>query len=867
MRFFLLLLALAISDGDKTITKVVKLLQGMLDKSKEDGENDHEVNAAFKCYCDTNTDEKTEAIQTATEDIARMESFLADRRAMNTKLSQEIAQLRKDLDDNESARDEATTIRDKEHTDFIAEEADMVTAIAQMDRAIQALQAVGADQTQSSGADNEQLSAVDATAAAKAHLEDLARQDATTRAEQHLAGSLLAKKGKHDKKINVEDLDETLKAALRSASLFLKPGQKAELKAFIQAPGNYNAQSGEIVGVLKTMNDTFASNLDNARTEETKTQTDYEGFIAVKTAEHMDMTSTYEAKKVELGNNENDIATTQSELDTTVGIKNDDETFLGELTDRCAVKATEFAKRKMLRVNEEAAIAQAIAILHSDDARDTFGKTAATSSGASGPALFLQKRNVHAHHTGRKQLISQLTSKARALHSLRLAKVATAVSANNPFTEVLAMVRKMVETIDKEETDDQTKVAWCEIEQSTNNANLADKATDIGTLTSNIGNLQIVVTDTKANIEIAQSDLTDCRTAQSTETESRQAASAAFHENLGNLQEAEKILEKAVTVLEKYYKWLHASQAAHSYTVHEHTDSGGSNLKRITCSATSADACVDEYKTECSADPECVGFNSAGWLKSGLTEEAEWYDWEGGDLFVKTFAQTHEEAAAAFVQKQEPVALDHSDEPETMGAEMEGQRSQGHDVIQMLKFIQEETAKESSVAIDDERNAQSTYESTMNALTAQEGELKDAIVEYQQSLATTEKQVEETHEDLATTQQEHDAIEKYLAEILPHCTFYITKYEERRQGREAEKAALENALTLIEATPAFQNAVNAQEREDLGKCLNICDDAGHDYAKCLACQEDVTVFGYCAQNGSTPGCAEATESTASAALA
>ena len=79
----------------------------------------------------------------------------------------------------------------------------------------------------------------------------------------------------------------------------------------------------------------------------------------------------------------------------------------------------------------------------------------------------------------------------------------------------------------------------------------------------------------------------------------------------------------------------------------------------------------------------------------------------------------------------------------------------------------------------------------------------------------------------------------YLAAIEPDCTFYITNYETRKQSRESEKAALEVGIEKLEASPVFKNAVAAQEREDLGKCITLCDKFGSDHAECLACQEDV----------------------------
>ena len=62
----------------------------------------------------------------------------------------------------------------------------------------------------------------------------------------------------------------------------------------------------------------------------------------------------------------------------------DAEAFLEQLRQLCSEKAAQYEKRVALRVNEETAVAKAIAILNSDMAFESFGKVAATSTGSTG---------------------------------------------------------------------------------------------------------------------------------------------------------------------------------------------------------------------------------------------------------------------------------------------------------------------------------------------------------------------------------------------------------------------------------------------------------------------------------------------------
>merc|ERR1719482_1128624 len=143
--------------GDRTMTKVVKMLQDMLKKSQEDGEKDRDLYAKFKCYCDDNEADKKEAIAEYKKEIKMLENDIAKTQASSGELSTECAQLKTDIADNEQARKDAQSARDKAHEDFLAEEKDMVGAIDSMDQAIDTLAAVGADQTQSTGADHEKF--------------------------------------------------------------------------------------------------------------------------------------------------------------------------------------------------------------------------------------------------------------------------------------------------------------------------------------------------------------------------------------------------------------------------------------------------------------------------------------------------------------------------------------------------------------------------------------------------------------------------------------------------------------------------------------------------------------------------------------
>merc|ERR1719235_1202170 len=209
---------------------------------------------------------------------------------------------------------------------------------------------------------------------------------------------------------------------------------------------------------------------------------------------------------------------------------------------------------------------------------------------------------------------ASLASTSRKIHSVRLARIAMALSsknkATNPFTKVLENINGTVDLIDAEEADDAQKLATCNSEQDINFAKRDAEKEKMDELTSTISELEISAKNSRTQIKETSEQLADNRAGQKATTETRNEQNAIFKENLKNLEDAEKILAKATKVLVKYYKFLHSHNAEKTYKEVDGKDSGGGNLKQL------QNADDLELEKACSAEPECVAFNSAGWLKS-----------------------------------------------------------------------------------------------------------------------------------------------------------------------------------------------------------------------------------------------------------
>jgi len=514
----------SLATGDNTITKVVKILQEMLEKSKKEGEEEREVFAKFKCFCDDNEAEKKQSISDLGRSINVLSSKIEELQGSTGGLSSECAQLRSDMMANEQARATAESVRNQENEEFVAEETDMVAGIEQMDDAITTLSEIGADQTLGDAAgDNQQM---------MAGFEGLQKK-----------------------------MTPKVREALDAVKMFLSPEQNKAM-GFLQgkAPftGTYSSQSGQIVGTLKSMRDTFKANLASARATEKAQLKAHNKLMATLNKAHSEMSDSYDTKQESLGGNDDDLSAKKTQLAEDKAQKESDEEFLAKLLVMCEEKTKEYNERKLLRSNEDAAVAEAVSILDSDEAFAAFGKTDATNTGATGFLQMSSRRvRVHMHE------MTQNTKIVNALqhsNSPRAKKIAAMVQKGNPFTEVLAEITKMLDLIVEEGKQDLENLNWCNSEREENDESLADKINQIDTLNGEIETLDTTINDPvtglKTQIKEAEESLLSCVNSQKTETSERTEANLLYQTDIKNLVAAEDILGKAIKALRKYYDKL-----------------------------------------------------------------------------------------------------------------------------------------------------------------------------------------------------------------------------------------------------------------------------------------------------------------------
>merc|ERR1719281_370453 len=344
-----------------------------------------------------------------------------------------------------------------------------------------------------------------------------------------------------------------VKNALKKASIFLTGDQKKQVTSFMQAEapftGEYESQSGEIVGILKSMRDTFKSNLASARSSEAAAVESHTKFMSVKEDEHAKMKKSYDDKEKVLGENDDAISTKKTSKGEAESSKADDEVFLAKLQKMCAEKTKAFEERKMTRANEESAIAEAVSILNNDEAFETMGNVKATS--------FIQLSHHEQRLSVREQVQKELVRAAKNMKSLKIARIAMMFEAPNPFTKLIEEIDAMVALIAEEEKADDDQKAWCDSEREDNHAQLDDKTTNKGSLEGKVVELTDTIegaeTGLKKQLADENAKLTQNRKDQADEIETRGLENAAYQTNIVDLTNAQKTMDMALKVLKKFY--------------------------------------------------------------------------------------------------------------------------------------------------------------------------------------------------------------------------------------------------------------------------------------------------------------------------
>merc|ERR1719261_309647 len=237
----------------------------------------------------------------------------------------------------------------------------------------------------------------------------------------------------------------------------LVEADREDLLAFLSGSSaeGYVPQSGEVVGILKQMVDEMDADLNGAISKEEAAVAAYEELMAAKTKEREGLTQMIEDKLTRIAELGVEIAEMKNDLGDTAEALIEDQKFLADLEKNCATKTKEWEVICKTRSEELLAIQETIQILNNDDALELFKKTL--------PSPSLLQLQVSAKDMRARALTMLLAARSAADHSRpQLDMILLALQGKKiGFEKVIKMIDEMVETLKKEQLDDDNKLEYC----------------------------------------------------------------------------------------------------------------------------------------------------------------------------------------------------------------------------------------------------------------------------------------------------------------------------------------------------------------------------------------------------------------------
>jgi len=479
------------------IRRVVTMLQAMQKKVTQEGETEKDLYDKFMCYCKTGTGDLQASIGAAEEKIPQVTSDIEAAEEDLKVTKEELKQAQVDRTEAKKAMAEATGIREKESAAFDKFSTDTKANIA-------------------------------------------AIRSAVTAIEKGMKGGFLQTSAASTLRHLVDTMNN------------LVDEDRQTLGAFLAGPSwgaGYVPQSGQITGILKTMDDEMSAALHDAIEQEESRQIEYKTLMKAKNKEVAALTDAIETKTKKIGDLGVAIVQMKDDLDDTQKALADDKKFLADLEKGCATKTAEWQERCKTRSAELLALSDTIKLLNDDDALELFKKTLPAPS-ASLMQLSQSAKSLKAHALSkiRRAMVTARGNKAQ-LDLIELALSGKKVD----FSKVIKMIDDMVALLKTEQNDDNDKKEYCEMQFDTSDDKKKALERDLMLANKAIDAAEKAIATTTDEIAALNKAITDLDKAVMEATVQRRDENADFNELISSDTAAKELLLMAKNRLNKFY--------------------------------------------------------------------------------------------------------------------------------------------------------------------------------------------------------------------------------------------------------------------------------------------------------------------------
>jgi len=467
------------------------MLQMMQKKVQAEGDKEQELFDKFMCYCKNGAAALDKSIADAGDAVPELGANIEAGEGQLAQLKEDLKKAQTDRAAAKSAMAEATAIREKDAAAYDKESGDLKTNLAAMGKAIDAL-------------------------------------------NKGAGGAFLQTKAANTLRNIVEESDSMSDLDRHDVTSFLT---------------NENTGSGQILGILKQMEDTMSSTLKDVVGKEEAAVASYDALIKAKTSEVEALTAAIEEKTVRIGELGVQIVQMKGDLSDTQASLLDDKKFAAELEKNCATKEAEWAEVCKTRSEEILALADTIKILNDDDALEMFKKTLPGAS-----ASFMQVEVSEDSMRTRALALLQEGKLGKKADRQRIDFIMLALRGKKVgFDKVLKMIDDMVALMKEEQLDDEAKKEYCEKQFDHADDKKKGLERTEGKLEKAIANAKESIATLKEEIAALGEGIVALDKSVAEATDQRREENSDYKTLMVNNQAAKELLEFAKNRLNKFY--------------------------------------------------------------------------------------------------------------------------------------------------------------------------------------------------------------------------------------------------------------------------------------------------------------------------
>jgi len=393
----------ALATEVNPIRKVVSMLQNLEAKVSSEGAKEKELHDKYMCYCKNAGGTLGKGIADAETKGPELVSAIEEGIGKLAQLKEDLKSHQNDRAAAKAAMASATALRAKENGAFETTKTDLDTNLAALAKATAAI-------------------------------------------EKGAGGSFLQTESA---------------AALKSFVLGknnMYEADRNDVLSFLSGSTDYAPASGQITGILKTMNDEMTADLNDATSSEASSVAAFDALIAAKKKEVEALTGMIEDKLVRVGDLGVEIQQMKNDAGDTAEGLIDDKKFLEDLDKNCAIKQKLFDENVKYRSGELEALADTIKMLNDDDALELFKKTLPGAS--SFIELKVSSQAMKAQALSLIQEVQRNNKRRPELDFISLALRGKKIG----FEKVIGMVDDLVTELKKEQLDDENKKEYCDVQ-------------------------------------------------------------------------------------------------------------------------------------------------------------------------------------------------------------------------------------------------------------------------------------------------------------------------------------------------------------------------------------------------------------------